>query len=117
MKYLLTAFLLVLSGCGRWYEVAERPIQVPRTVAAYTLKDFHLCYRLLNKNDSYSLNKMLYQGRCIIVLTKAFEPTIIPTEEQDYVYGILYPQEEYVFINKNAYYASPNKVLGKEPPR
>lgn len=114
MKYLVFCLLFLICACGRWYEVAERPIPLSQTVAAYTLDDLNLCTRLLNRNDSYTLNQMLNCGRCMIVITKAFEPTIIPTEEQTYVYGILYPEEEYVFINKNVYYASPTKVLGKD---
>jgi len=49
----------------------------------------------------------------MLVAARAFEPTIIPTEEQNYIYGILYPQEEYVFVNKDAYLGSPTSVLGK----
>lgn len=49
----------------------------------------------------------------MLVAARAFEPTIIPTEEQNYIYGILYPQEQYVFINKDAYIESPTSVLGK----
>jgi hypothetical protein len=113
MRYLVMGLLLLLAACSHWDELAEQQVPVTRIVAAYTHEDFSLCLRLMNKQDSFALNKMLSEGRCRLIAARAFEPTIIPTEEQNYIYGILYPEEVYVFVNKSAYLAAPDRVLGK----
>ena len=113
MRYILFCLLLFICACNRWDALPDKPIPTPKIIAAYTMSDFNMCFRFLNQHDVISLNRMLCEGRCLLVAARAFEPTIIPTEEQNYIYGILYPQEEYVFVNKDAYLGSPTNVLGK----
>lgn len=113
MRYIAFCLLFFICACSRWDALVEQPIPAPRVIAAYTLYDFNMCFRLLNQHDVISLNRMICEGRCLIIAARAFEPTIIPTEEQNYVYGIIYPEEEYVFVNKHAFLDSPTRVLGK----
>jgi hypothetical protein len=113
MRYIMLCLLFFICACSRWDALPDKPIPAPKIIAAYTMCDFNMCFRLLNQHDVISLNRMICEGRCLIVAARAFEPTIIPTEEQNYIYGILYPQEEYVFVNKDAFLSSPTRVLGK----
>lgn len=114
MKKICICILLLLVGCGKWYELEPQKLAIPKTIAAYTLCDFKLCHRFLQNSDFVNLNQMLASQRCLIVTNRHFEPTIIPTEEQDYIVGIIYPEGDCVFINKNSFVKSPSQVLGKE---
>lgn len=114
MKRFFLCILLLLIGCGKWYELEPQKLPIPKTIAAYTLCDFKLCHGFLKNNDLVSLNHMLTSQRCFIATNRYFEPTIVPTEEQDYIVGIIYPEGDCVFINKDSFVKSPNQVLGKE---
>ncbi|SIO26097.1 hypothetical protein [Halodesulfovibrio marinisediminis] len=104
MKYLLTlCFLTLLVACKPAYTFEDKAIPMNYALAAKTLADFQVCYEMMSQNDSIGLNKMLADGRCILATNKHFVPIGTPSRDQNFIYGILYPEGEHVFINQNWY--------------
>lgn len=104
MKYLFGILCLtLLLGCKPEYYFPDQTIPMNYALAAKTLVDFQVCYGLMSQNDSLALNQMLEDGRCMLATNKFFVPIGTPTRDQNFIYGIIYPDCEYVFINQNWY--------------